>query len=359
MQVNGNRVLTYQDLCKGLDSKGNFVHRVVNLATQDNEMLEDMCVIEANNGTALETTFRTETSKPVWTTYYQGVTASKGSKAKLKVTTGKMGTKLVIDKELFDKAKMKGDAYADAMLEDEIRDKKDGMKLEMGNTIVYGKLANEPRSFNGLFEHYSEFGAAGLTDDKKAAFYVMNALGLGSGSASENALGSIALVGWSPDTITAFHAEHSTTGGITVSEKRVVDVTDPDNGGTFEAYQQYLYWELGLAVRDFRHGGRICNLQRDDMLNKKTGETQVEAALRYIELIDRLACRVRDGGKKAWYMDRLMWEYVTTLYTRVTRANAFSEEQLANGMMSRKLKGMPVRVQDCMKINESKVLQAA
>ncbi|MCQ2299959.1 MAG: hypothetical protein MJZ81_07550 [Bacteroidales bacterium] len=360
MQVNGNRVLTYQDLCKGLDAKGNFVHRVINLATQSNEMLDDMTVIEANNGTALETTFRTETAKPVWTTYYQGVTASKGSKAKLKVTTGKMGTKLVIDKEMFDKAVLKGQAYADALLEDEIMDKKEGMRLEMGNTIIYGKLANEPRSFNGLFEHYTTYGADALNDDRKSEFYVLNAFGKagGASAASENSLGSIALVGWSPESITAFHAENSTTGGITVSDKRITDVDDPDNGGTYEAYQQYLYWELGLAVRDFRCGGRICNIQRDDMLNKASGETAVDAAIRYIELIDRLACRVHEAGKQAWYMDRLMWEKITTLYTRVTRANAFEERQVDGGEKKRTLKGIPVRLQDCMKINEEKVAQA-
>lgn len=360
MMVDGNRVLTYQDFVKGLDAKGNFVHRVINLATQDNEMLDDMTVIEANNGTTLETKFRTETSKPVWTTYYQGIPASKGSKARLKVATGKMGTKIVVDCELFDKAMKRGQGYADAVLEDEITSKKDGMRMEMGNTLIYGKLANEPRSFNGLFEHYNLCGAEGEMDDKKAEFYVLNAMGVGGGAkkASEDALGSIALVTWSPDTITAFHAENAETGGITMSERIKGNETDEDNGGSFLAYTQYLYWELGLAVRDFRAGGRIANIQRDDMLSHAAGETPKDAAMRYVELIDRLTCRVHEGGRQAIYMDRLMWEKYRTLYTRITRGNAFTEEQVG-AMKRRTLNGIPVRVQDCMKINEEKVAQAA
>ena len=88
MQVNGTRVLTYPDFVKGLDPKGKFLDRCINLATRSNEMLDDITVIEANNGSALETTFRTEIPKPVWTQYYSGIPSNKGSKAKLKVACG-------------------------------------------------------------------------------------------------------------------------------------------------------------------------------------------------------------------------------------------------------------------------------
>ena len=68
MQVNGTRVLTYADFVKGLDPKGNFAHRIVELVAKKVEMLDDMTVIAANDGSALQTTVRTETPKPVWTT---------------------------------------------------------------------------------------------------------------------------------------------------------------------------------------------------------------------------------------------------------------------------------------------------
>ena len=50
MQVNGTRVLTYADFTKGLDPKGNFAHRIVELVAKKVEMLDDMTVIEANDG---------------------------------------------------------------------------------------------------------------------------------------------------------------------------------------------------------------------------------------------------------------------------------------------------------------------
>lgn len=135
MQVNGTRVLTYADFVKGLDPKGNFAHRIVELVAKKVEMLDDMTVIAANDGSALQTTVRTETPKPVWTTYYGGIPSNKGSKAKIKVSCGRMATKILVDKKLYDDSKDK-----DAVLEDEIRANITGMKNELANALVYGLL---------------------------------------------------------------------------------------------------------------------------------------------------------------------------------------------------------------------------
>ena len=349
MQVNGSRVLTYVDFLKGLDAKGNFNHRVINLSVKANEMLDDITVIEANNGTALETTYRTEVPKPVWTQYYGGIPSNKGSKAKLKVSCGRMATKLTIDKKLYDDAKDK-----DAVIADELQSAQDGMKLEMGNMLVYGLLADNPLGFNGLFKHYDRYGS---NDDTNSAHYVLNALKAynGTSAATDDGktsdLGSIALVGWSPNTITCFHPENDQQGGIEIDEKRIADVVDPEKKGdaTYPVYLQYLYWKLGLAVRDFRYGGRICNIQRDYMLS---GD---DKGASYVELIDRLSQRVHESGvRQAWYMDKRIWENVCVLFSRMTRQNAITFQHVEQ-RKERRLFGVPVRIQDCMKVAEDLV----
>ncbi len=361
MQVNGNRVLTYPDLVKGLDPKGKFLDRCINLAVRENEMLQDITVVEANNGSAMETTFRTEVPKPVWTQYYSGIPSNKGSKAKLKVACGQMGTKITIAKRLYDKALNKGRAYADAVLADEVESAQDGMKMEMGNALIYGLLSDNPLGFNGLFKHYDRYGTD-ATDDTNSAHYVLNAFGkaAGSNAASTANLGSIALVGWAPNSITCFHAEGHQTGGIEITDKKEVQVADPDMGAdaTYEAYMQYMYWELGLAVRDFRCGGRICNIQRDDMMSGSTRDARVAAAEAYVELIDRLSQRVHEKGRQAFYMDKLMWENVTVLYGRLTRTNAITYAHV-EGRKERRLFGIPVRIQECMKVHEAQVSQVS
>lgn len=344
MQVNGTRVLTYADFVKGLDPKGNFAHRIVELVAKKVEMLDDMTVIAANDGTSLQTTVRTETPTPVWTTYYGGVPSNKGSKAKIRVSTGRMATKILVDKKLYDDSKDR-----DAVLEDEIRANITGMKNELANALIYGLLSDNPLGINGLFKHYCKYGSE-TADDAESAHYVFSALGLTGNTANKSHLGSIALVGWSPNTITAFHPENSSTGGIEKSDKRVTDVADPDLGGdaTYEAYLQYIYWTLGLAVRDYRYGGRIANIQRDLILTKG-----YEGA--YVELIDRLAQRVLDDDvKQAFYMDKSMWEYVCVLFSRLTRANAITFQHV-EGRKEKRLFGIPVRIMDPMKVNEAEV----
>ena len=344
MTVNNTRVLTYLDFIKGLDPKGNFAHRIVELVAKKVEMLDDMTVIAANNGTALETTVRTETPTPVWTTYYGGVPSNKGSKQKIKVSAGRMATKILVDKKLYDDSKDK-----DAVLEDEITANIAGMRNELANAMIYGDLKDNPLGIPGLFKVYGKYDNNN-TDDTDSAHYVLSALGLTGNSGATTKLGSIALVGWSPNTITAFHPENSGTGGIEKSDKRVTDIPDPDIGGdaTYEAYLQYIYWNLGLAVRDYRYGGRICNIQRDLMLTKGyEGD--------YVELIDRLSNRVLDDDvKQAWYMDKQMWENVCVLFSRLTRTNAITFQHV-EARKEKKLYGIPVRIMDSMKVNEAAV----
>lgn len=348
MQVNGTRVLNYADFVKGLDPKGNFAHRIVELVAKKVDVLDDMTVVEANNGDAIQTTVRTETPKPVWTTYYGGIPSNKGSKAKIKVSGGMMGTKITVAKLLYDAAKDK-----DAVLEDEIRANITGMKNELANALVYGLVSDNPLGINGLFKHYDKYGSTitnDVADDTDSAHYVFSALGVTGNSSDKTKLGSIALVGWSPNTITAFHPEGHGTGGIEKSDKRVVDIVDPDKDGdaTYEAYLQYIYWKLGLAVRDYRYGGRICNIQRNLMLTDGYEK-------KYVELIDRLSSRVLDDDvKQCFYMDKLMWEKVCTLYSRITRGNAITFQHV-EGRKEKRLFGIPVRIMDPMKVNEAEV----
>lgn len=342
--LNGARALTYLDFVKGLDAKGNFVNRVINLAVHANEMLDDITVVEANNGTAMETTVRTETPTPVWTQYYGGVPSNKGSKAKIKVSCGTMATKIVVDKNLYDEAKDK-----DAVLEDEISSAQEGMRLEMGNALIYGKTSVNPLGINGLHKIYCKY-SNGSEDDRESAHYVLNAKGLGK-TESNDTLGSIDLVGWSPNTITCFHPEGHMKGGIDITEKRIVDVLDTDVGGdaTYEAYVQYLRWTLGLAVRDYRFGGRICNIERKGML----GGADKGAA--YIEKLNQLVSRVHDTGvRQALYMDKLMFENLQILFSRLTMANAITMANVEQ-RKERRIFGIPVRIQDAMKIDEEEV----
>ncbi len=345
MATIGNTALTLADMLKGRKGDGSFDSEIVDLVVQENPMLDDIPFVEANNGTAHRTTIRTGIPKPTWVGFYEGVQPVKGSKAQVQDTCGKMKAKLEIDADLYDNGPATDKAQTIA---DELGGIAEGMNQEMAQALIYGKLVDEPRAFNGLFKFYATAGADSLSYDRNdAAHYVFN--GAKASSPSTSALRSIALIGWSPRTITGFYPQGAKSAGLDRGTFKKVEVTD-SKGGTYEAYRQYLTWTMGLSVKDFRYGGRIANLESDHMLDA-SGQPN------YIELARRLRSRVKTSGsvRRAWYMSQTVWEYIEVLFGRATQGNAIKYEDLEQRKGVPMLLGIPVRICDAMEVNEAYV----
>ena len=166
--------------------------------------------------------------------------------------------------------------------------------------------------------------------------------------ASTAALRSIWLLGWSNRTIRCFYPKGS-QGGMKKGEFKKVDVTNADDTTkTYEAYRQYLSWQLGLDVRDYRYGGRLANLQSDEMFD-------TSGVPDYVELLKRMIARVRDDVvKQVWYMDKITWEAVQVWLDRKTMSNAYSYAQVES-RKTKTLFGNPVRICDALNTNETEV----
>lgn len=342
MATKGNTVLTLADMLKGRKGDGSFDSEIVDLVVQDNPMLDDIPVVEANNGTTHLTTIRTGIPDPTWVGFYEGVQPTKGSKTQVKDVCGKMKAKLEIDADLYDNGPV---SQKNEVIADELGAIAEGMNQEMAQAIIYGKLADEPRAFNGLYKFYATAGADSASYDRNdAAHYVFD--GLKASSTYKSHLRSILLVGWSPRTITGFYPEGAKSGGLERGEFKKVEIDD-GNGGTYEGYRQYLTWQLGLSVKDFRYGGRIANVELDHMLDNGQPD--------YIELIHRLVSRVKNGGsvRRALYMSPLMWENVQTLFYRKTQGNAIRYADIEERKGVPSLLGITVRVCDAMETDET------
>lgn len=342
MATVGTNRLTYRDLMSGLTGKKTFDHEIVDLVMQENDILDDLVITEANDGSSNKTTIRTGLPEVAWVGFYEGVQASKGSKAQIRNVAGHMKSKLEIDADLYDAAPDKS-----ALLLDEIGGHVEAMGQELADCLFYGKVSMEPKKFNGLINFYSELGGALSTDNTLAKHYVFD--GKSTTQASTAALRSIFLIGWGQKAIRCFYPQGSATGGLKRGEFKKVDVVNADDATkTYEAYRQYLSWQLGLDVRDYRYGGRLANIQADEMFDT-TGIPN------YVELLDRLSSRVKSKGvNQAFYMDPLVWEAVKTWFSRATRANAFSFEQI-EARKTPTLFGIPVRTCQALAANETAV----
>ena len=345
MATRGAYFITYRDLASGLKGDKTFDHEIVDLITDSNPILDDIPVVEANDGSSNKTTIRTGLPTASWVQYYEGVQASKGSKQQIRNTAGHIKTRLEIDADLWNRAPDKS-----ALLLDEISGHTEAMNEAVADCLFYGKIATEPKKFNGLVNFYPTHNGAASTDDRVSTHYVFDAKS--TTQASTAALRSIWLVGWSNKTFRCFYPQGS-KGGIRKGEFRKVDVTNPDDTTkTYEAMRQYMDWEIGLDVRDYRYGGRLVNLQADEMFD-------LSGVPNYIELIRRLHTRVRSGGvRQAWYMDKLVWEACQLWFARATQSNAVTFANVQE-RMTPTLFGIPVRTCDALNTNEDEVAATA
>lgn len=342
MATIGNTVMTLADMMKGRKADGSFDSEIVDLVVQENPILDDMTFVEANDGTAHRTTIRTGIPEPTWVGFYEGVQPVKGTKTQVKDTCGKMKAMLEIDADLYDNSSAEGKAQ---VINDELGGIAEGMNQAMAQAIIYGKLEDEPRAFNGLAKYYSVAGAESSNyDDKDAAHYVFN--GAKSSSPSSAALRSIYLIGWSPRTITGFYPQGAKSAGLDRGKFERTWALDA-NGGRYEVYRQALSWSMGLSNRDFRYAGRIANLESDAML-AASGQPD------YVELMHRLATRVKKGAsvRQSFQMSPLVWEYVQTLFYRKTQGNAIAYKDIEQRKAVPSLFGIPVRLCDAMETNE-------
>ena len=341
MATKGTYVLTYRDLMAGLKGDKTFDSEIVEIMLEQNPMLDDMVISEANDGTSNKTTIRTGLPDAAWTAFYEGVQGSKGSKKQIRNTAGRLQSKIEIDAALFDQAPDKG-----ALLRDEIESHANAMMNEMADCLIYGKITTEPKKFNGLINFFSVLGGSTSTDDKLAKHYVFDAKS--ASQASTAALRSIWLVGWGQKSIRTFYPRGS-QGGLKKGEFKKVDAYDTTlTGGTYEVYRQYLEWQLGLDVRDYRYAGRIANLQSDEMFD-------TSGVPEYVEILRRMVTRVHsDGVRQVFYMDRLTWEAVGVWMARKTMTNAIGFKDLQE-RPTQTLFGIPVRICDALNANETEV----
>lgn len=341
MATRGSYALTYRDLMSGLKGDKTFDHEIVDLVVQDNPILDDVVITEANDGTSNKTTIRTGLPTAAWTQFYEGVQASKGSKQQIRNTAGMLESKVEIDARLYDQAPDKN-----ALLLDEVSAHTEAMGQEFADCVFYGNIGTQPKQFNGFNNFFGTLGGAGSTDDTVAAHYVFSAKSTTQLSAA--AFRSIWLIGWGNKSIRCFYPRGS-QGGIKKGEFKKVDITNADDATkTYEGYRQYLSWQVGLDVRDYRYGGRLANIQADHMFDTSNMPE-------YIELLRRLVTRVRrEGVRQAWHMDRLVWEAVGVWLSRKTMSNAIGFKDLQE-RPTETLFGIPVRICDALNTNETEV----
>lgn len=238
--------LTYTEWALRHDPDGK-VSVLINMMSQTNAILEDMMAVECQAAASYYWTQIVALPTPTRRAYNQGVAATLSGVGKQVTTCEMYGDWVKSDEALLS---LGGDINTLRAQEVQIHAEKLGQAVAYD--LFYGSKIGDPLQITGLTNIYNF-----VTSANPIYQNVLDAGGTGTDNCS------LWLVGWGElQTVTIFPNGRPT--GLNIKDYDLLPAPDA-NGLMFPAYQSYLSWEIGLAVKDWRYNVRICNIDVSDL----------------------------------------------------------------------------------------------
>lgn len=320
MPIIGNTYDTLLDHALRTDPNGS-LPEIVKLIDQVNE-LDDIPVIRGNLETGVLTVRRIGLPEITRRKVNQGVKPSKQKTDQITDTAITYESHSVVD---FDELAIAEDKKGERL---QIAGSHlQAMAEARASDMFYGKASDG--AFNGFATHYNKIGEQ-----------VIDAKGTSN-------LSSVFCIGWAPNTITSFYPKNSTTAGIIhMPSEKPERVPAPDGSNTFMmAYTDVFKWMTGLAVRNYKFGSRIANLDIENTAINDLVALFIKAKNRLPSL---KVCMPR------FYCNETI--YTALEIAAVNKANVnLTIERLENDTKILSILGIPIRRIDALKNGESKV----
>lgn len=324
---------TLLDIARRTDPNGK-VASIVELMSAQNPILQDMAMVECNNGMTHRTTIRTGLPQGTWRKLYQGVQPEKSTTRQVDDVCGMLETYSEIDKALADMAPDKA-----AFMLTESSAFLEGLNQTMANAVFYGDTTVTPERFMGLSARYNAIG----TDREKSSFNVID----GGGTGSDNT--SLWLVYWGAQTVCGLYPRGSKVG---LQHRDLGEVTALDAaGGKYQAYRGHYKWDLGLSVRDWRYAVRIANVD----VNALEGLTVGGAAADLLTLLVKATHCIPASklGRPVIYCNEAVGTALDLQALKKTNMMLTYTE--VDGMPKTRFRGIPIKICDAILNTEAKV----
>lgn len=324
----------------------NKMGAIVELLSQENEMLDDMLWIEGNLVTGHKTVVRTGIPQGTWRLLNYGVQPTKSSTAAITDTVGNLEAESQIDRDLL---KLNNNSAEFRLSEATAHIQ--GLSQQMASTVWYGNVATNPERFTGLSPRYS----TGVVADAQSANNVID----GGGSGSDNA--SIWIVTWGPNTTHGIFPKGG-RGGLIHEDKGEWRVTDAA-GGTYYAMVDHYKWEAGLTVRDWRYNVRIANIDVSDLaggsaanlynlLIRALNRLPTTASATAVQKSDAATIQ-GENGRTVIYMNRTLSTYLEL--QAINKTNTLLTISDLQGKPIRAFRGIPIKISDALLNTEAAV----
>lgn len=283
MATLGTGQLTLLDAAKRLDPNGA-VADIAELLSQLNDVLEDAVYLQGNLPTGHRVAIRTGLPSVYFRQIGAGIPTSKSTTAQVDEPSSLLEAYSEIDTRLL---QLNGNDASFRMSEDVAFI--EALNQQQVNTMFYGNVAADVKTYTGLATRYGSISGAGNAQN------IIDAGGTGSVNTS------MYFVGWSPRTVFCMFPK-GTKAGLTQTDLGVDTVIDA-NGGRFQAYRTHFVWENGLVVKDWRYAVRAANIDTTNLVTESS-------AANLVKILTKMLARIPSFNniRGAFYVNRTIWE---------------------------------------------------
>ncbi|MBI1359868.1 MAG: hypothetical protein GC155_06230 [Alphaproteobacteria bacterium] len=319
---------TMIDWAKLLDPDGD-VADVVEMLSQDNEILQDIIMVQANGILSHRVTIRTGLGGPgTWRRLYQGIQPTRATTAQVEEAMGNLEDLTEVDK---DEADLNGNTLKFRLSQNEA--KMEMLSQQMATTIIYGDAEQYPDRFTGLAPRFNAISGAANGDN------ILDGGGVGSDNTS------IWLIPWDEKSVFGLFPKDSKVG--LQHDDMGVQLIQNSDGSKYKAYVDHYKWELGICVKDWRRVVRIANID----VTTLTSDAAAGADL--FDLLAQALEIIKGMGNIRIYCNRKISSFMRRQRTKAQNVVISMDEVAGKKVLA--VDGNPVRRVDAILNNEDAI----
>lgn len=328
--VNQTGLPTLLDQVKRTDPNGS-IAPIVELLTQDNEILQHAVWSEGNLVTGHRFTSRTGLPSVGWRKLNEGVSPGKSSTDQIDEACGILSGMSAVDVEV---AKLGGNEAAFRASEDAAF--LQSFNNEFARALIYESTKANPERMHGIQPRLNQLpGGTAM-----GASQVIDA-----GGGNNDGLTSMYLICWSPEAVFCIYPKGS-TGGLEQQDMGV-QLWDDGTGKKFRAYVTQWTWKVGLVIKDYRQVARIANINTNTAgINK--GATGTAGYLFDHMLKAHYQIKRPSAGRMAWYANRVIAHWLHAQALEKSAPATLTVDTVDGKPVTRYL-GVPIYVIDVIK----------
>jgi hypothetical protein len=313
--------LTLAELARRMGPNNN-IGIIAEVLNKTNEIFSDMSWVEANGLTYHKMVQRLSLPTGEWRRINGGVGVHASQTREVTVGIGMLEDYSEPDKKLID---MAPDSHNARM--GEARAFIEGLGQTLGRSVIYANHATDPEQFSGLAPMLNT-----LSQD--------NVVGCG-GTGSD--LTSVYAVQWGEDkTFMVYPKGSKSARGVEYRDLGENTKVLAD-GKQYQIYRDHFQIHAGLAVKDDRCIGRVCNIET-------SGSSNTFDEDKLIELLNKMPQR---GGGATIYCNRTVFTQLDILAKDKTNVQYGPSDTFGRPVMT--FRGLPVRLVDSIVDTESAV----